>query len=269
MVHTLKQLLVTDTAAKSNSGSQLDIIHAESLGKNINAKWRKFKSPIIDMELINEAAHWIYQRDRVFVRSGVVTKNLKQPIRIKRSKNKSEQTVMCKSPPSCPECGKRWRRKNRLVTRTVQDLVFGRDSIKHRAVKYVFPTYLCRSCSHEYGLHKWYMHGGRKWGWNFVAYFIYHIIYLHIPQLTMQHSLNRLFGVGIVRSTLNNLKINASSYYSDTKNIILERIVQGELIHADETRANIKGHLAYVWVLTNMKEVVYILAERLKSFRRC
>ncbi len=45
------------------------------------------------------------------------------------------------------------------------------------------------------------------------------------------------------------------------KEKILERIVNGDLIHADETRANIKGHLAYVWVLTNMTDVVYILAE--------
>jgi len=77
----------------------------------------------------------------------------------------------------------------------------------------------------------------------------------------MQHSLNRLFGFGIVRSTLNNFKTYASDYYSDTKMKIMERIVHGELIHADETRANIKGHLAYVWVLTNMREVIYILAE--------
>ena len=46
-----------------------------------------------------------------------------------------------------------------------------------------------------------------------------------------------------------------------TKRKILNRIIQGTLIHADETRANIKGHLAYVWVLTNLREVVYILAE--------
>jgi len=213
------------------------------------------------MERINEAAHWIYQRDRVFIRSGVVTKNLKRPERARRSHNKSEKTVVCKAPPSCPECGKRWRRKNRLLTRTVQDLVFGRDSIRRRVVQYVFQTYLCRTCNHEYGLHKWYTHGGRKWGWNVVAYFIYHIIELRIPQFTMQHSLNQLFGFDIVRSTLNNLKTHASNYYWGTKKEILERIVRGDLIHADETRANIKGHLAYVWVLTNMKEVVYILAE--------
>jgi hypothetical protein len=94
-----------------------------------------------------------------------------------------------------------------------------------------------------------------------VAYFVYHIVGLRVPQLTVQHGLNRLFGVDVVRSSLNNLKIRASDYYSVAKRKILRRIVQGELIHADETRANIKGHLAYVWVLTNLREVVYILAE--------
>jgi len=65
----------------------------------------------------------------------------------------------------------------------------------------------------------------------------------------------------LVRSTLNDLKFKASDYYSVTKRKTLNRIIQGNLIHADETRANIKGHLAYVWVLTNLREVVYILAE--------
>lgn len=94
-----------------------------------------------------------------------------------------------------------------------------------------------------------------------MAYFVYHIVGLRVPQLTMQHNLNRLFGFTLRRSTLNNLKIKAADHYSVTKSTILDRIIHGDLIHADETRANIKGHLAYVWVLTNLTEVVYILAE--------
>jgi hypothetical protein len=77
----------------------------------------------------------------------------------------------------------------------------------------------------------------------------------------MQHSLHRIFGFNLVRSTLNNLKTKAADHYLVTKRKILERIVRGDLVHADETRANIKGHLAYVWVLTNMTEVAYVLAE--------
>jgi Transposase IS66 family len=124
----------------------------------------------------------------------------------------------------------------------------------------MFQAFRCRSCGHEFGFREWYRYG-RKWGWNVVAYFVYHIVALRVPQLTMQHSLNRLFGFNLVRSTLNNLKFKAADHYVVTKREILERIVSGDLVHADETRANIKGHLAYVWVLTNMTEVAYIIAE--------
>lgn len=144
--------------------------------------------------------------------------------------------------------------------RTVEDLVFGRDSVKRRLVQYLFQIYRCRSCGHEYGFQKWHLLG-RKWGWNVVAYFVYHIVGLRVPQLTMQHIMNRLFGFNLVRSTLNNLKSKAADHYSFAQRKILQRIVRGDLIHADETRANIKGHLAYVWVLANMTDVVYILAE--------
>jgi hypothetical protein len=124
----------------------------------------------------------------------------------------------------------------------------------------VFQTHLCQSCGHEFGLYDWHLHG-RKWGWNVVAYFIYHIVGLHVPQRTMQHSLNRLFGFDLSAQNMNEFKTKAADHYLVTKNKILQRIVHGDLIHSDETRANIKGHTAYVWVLTNHKEVVYILAE--------
>jgi len=94
-----------------------------------------------------------------------------------------------------------------------------------------------------------------------LSYFIYHVVGLRVPQRTMQHTLHRLFGFDLVHSTLNNLKIKGADYYSVTRQRILNRIIHGGLIHADETQANIKGHLAYVWVLTNLREVVYILAE--------
>ena len=64
------------TPTKS-SGSSLEIVHAESLGKNLTSKWRIFKSPLADLEHINRAAHWNYQRDRVFVRSGTGQERLR------------------------------------------------------------------------------------------------------------------------------------------------------------------------------------------------
>lgn len=260
VAHTIVRIL-SPVVSGNEPGADSEVVHAEELGKNILSKWRAFKSPLPDMEQINKAAYWNYQRDRVFVRTGTEARpSPKRPKRTSRCQRKAEKIVVAKAPASCPECGKRGRIKSRLLTRTVEDLVFGRDSVKRRVVMYVFQAYRCRSCGHEYGLNEWYLHA-RKWGWNVAAYFVYHIVGLRVPQLTMQHSLSRLFGFNLVRSTLNNLKIKAADRYSFAKRKILERIVSGKLVHADETRANIKGHLAYVWVLTNMTEVAYVLAE--------
>jgi predicted RecB family nuclease len=260
VTHTLVRLLIPEIDVNKANGLSSEIIYADLLSKSLNSKWQIFKSPIAELEHINEAAHWSYQHDRVFVRDGGHITKRRYSSRKSLVHNKPEKVVIVKAPIACPECGKKWRTKCRHISKTVHDLVFGKDSLKRRVVRYEFQSYRCRSCGHEYGLIEWYLRA-LKWGWNVVAYFVYNIISLRIPQRTMLNILNRIFGFGLSRATLNEFKIKTSNEYLITKRKILRRIVSGNLVHADETRANIKGHLAYVWVLTNLKEVVYILAE--------
>jgi hypothetical protein len=90
---------------------------------------------------------------------------------------------------------------------------------------------------------------------------LYQVIELGIPQLTVLHGFTRLFGPHLNRNSLNHMKASVGSYYSQTMEKILESLIRGNLIHADETRANIEGKTGFVWVLTSHKEVVYILAD--------
>lgn len=236
---------------------QTGVVRADAIRPT--GKWRPFKSPILDLEEINRAARWDYQRDRVFVRSGR-TRRPPQQSAPRALAKKAQKIVFVSVPTSCPRCQKVWRRKARLRSRTVHDFIFGKDSIKRRVIKYVAQTYMCRSCGYEWGLSNLRLHGW-NWGWNIVAYFVYNVIGLRIPQLTFQHSINRMFGGHLVRSSLNEFKSRASRIYCETKAKILDRIIAGAVIHADETGANIRGHPGYVWVLTNLTDVVYILAE--------
>ncbi len=261
ITRSLERLLIPEIDVHKTHGVYSEVIYADSLKKSLNSKWQPFKSQISDFEHINEAAHWSYQHDRVFVRDVAHQTKRSKSSRSLIIHKKPEKVVIVKAPIACPKCGKRGRIKSRHISRVVYDLVFGRDSVKRRVVRYEFQSYRCRSCGHEYGLDDWYLPPRLKWGWNVAAYFIYHIILLHIPQLTMQHSLKRILGFDLVRQTLNNFKTKASNAYLNTKKEILRSLVSGNLVNADETRANIKGSLAYVWVLTNHKEVVYILAE--------
>jgi len=236
-----------------------EVVHADAVSSRTSS-WQPFKSPISDLEKINLAARWDYQRDRVFVRSGTAKRRATQQATRRPQAQRAQKIVLLNAPPGCPRCEKKWRKRGRLQTKTVQDFIFGKHSIKRRTIKYEAQTYICRSCGYEYGLGSLHLHG-RRWGWNILAYCVYNVIGLCIPQLTVQHSTNRLFGCRLARSSLNEFKIKASKLYSDTKAKILDQIITGKLIHADETNANIKGRLAYVWVLTSLTDVVYILTE--------
>ena len=224
------------------------------------SKWQKFKSPVSSLELINAAAQWNYQRDRVYARTGEVKQALKKPRLRRKNTLHIEKVIIWDSVRTCPQCNRSYYRKGPEKSKKLYEILFGHRSVKLRFVKYVFQTRFCRSCGTTFGMPDRYKFI-KMYGWNLISYFIYHIVDLGIPQRKVVRCFNRLFDFELQRSTLHNLKIRTAAYYSETKQQILERLVRGNLLHIDETRANIKGQSAFVWVLTNHKEVIYILSE--------
>ncbi|HTV42303.1 MAG TPA: IS66 family transposase [Candidatus Sulfotelmatobacter sp.] len=255
---TVRQLLVR---VEGGNGSETpSVVRADLDQFAKRAKWQKFVSPVSGFERINSAAHWNYQRDRVYARSGGVKSKPKKRQPRRKFFSRVEFIVMWERSRTCPKCYRTFCTKVAERTRTLQDILFGRHSLKRRLVKYVFQSYHCRMCGNEFGVPERFLLC-RKYGWNLVAYFFYQIVELCIPQKTVVRCFNRVFGFDLNPSTVGNLKIKAAQYYAPTKQQILHRIIHGTLIHADETRANIKGKSAFVWVLTSFREVVYIFSD--------
>lgn len=238
----------------------IGVVRADAGQFATRSKWRRFIGSVAGFEYINSAAHWDYQRSRVYARSGEKTAKRKKKSSPKNRFNRVEQVMDGGGVRTCPNCAELSSTKECIRARTLQDILFGRHSLKRRLVKYLFQIYRCRTCNSIFGIPDRFLLC-RKYGWNLIAYFLYQIVELSIAQLTVVHHFNRLFGFDLNRSTMNNLKIKVARYYEPTKQKIIERIVNGTLIHADETSANIKGTSAYVWVLTSFREVVYILSE--------
>ncbi len=70
------------------------------------------------------------------------------------------------------------------------------------------------------------------------------------------------FGIPIKAPNAYVIKSELARAYEPLYRDTLRRIVEGELIHADETEIVIKGNQkAYVWVLSSMHDAVYILRE--------
>ncbi len=237
-----------------------NVVHVDSDKFLKKSKWQKFSSPVPSLELINFAAQWDYQRDRVYARTGEVKQEHKKRRSRRKKALKPDLVIVWDSTRICPNCNRSYYRKWPDKTKKLHEIIFGHRTIKLRLVKYLFPTRFCRKCRTIFGMPARYKFT-KKYGWNLIAYFFYHVIDLGIPQRKVVRGFNRLFNFELNRSTLHNLKIRTAAYYAGTKQQILERIVRGNLLHIDETRANIKGQSAFVWVLTSHKEVVYILSE--------
>ena len=67
-----------------------------------------------------------------------------------------------------------------------------------------------------------------------------------------------------------------ANYYETTHQRVFEKILSGTLLHVDETEVQLRDGKGYVWVFTNIEEVVYMyrptregdfLHELLKEFR--
>jgi hypothetical protein len=99
-----------------------DVVRADAIRPA--GKWRPFESPISDLEEINLAARWDYQRDRVFVRSGTMKRRLRRQSTLRAPDKKAQKIVFLVTRRACPKCQKALRKKGRLLSRTVHDFLF-------------------------------------------------------------------------------------------------------------------------------------------------
>src|SRR5439155_15769823 len=99
------------------------------------------------------------------------------------------------------------------------------------------------------------------YGRNLVAFSIFEIIELCVSQRSVTETLNRLFGFQMDEIVVRRFKERGAEYYRETRKNILAEMVEGNVIHADETRIRLHGNNAYVWVFTTFSEVVYFYSE--------
>ena len=107
IARTLNQIAGREVGTDDTSFSTVTMIDANALQENQNAKWRPFRSPILDLETINLAARWDYQQDRVFVRSGRASR--KTPLQSKRRQaaRSPQKIIILAAPGACPKCQKK------------------------------------------------------------------------------------------------------------------------------------------------------------------
>ncbi len=243
-------------AAREGKSAQGELVLTSNMkGENLYGFGRnEFVLP--EMETINKAAYWDYQRERVYVKSNRASRHKRGPCATRRRVLVPNTTVEYPRPSSCPTCKSKLVYAHGKRTQTVIDLRFMQHGVKRWVTRYIVKRYRCPSCRSTFYSPDRQL-PIRKYGPNLVAYTIYQNIDLQLPQIRIARSVKQLFGLHISRNTTNQFKAAAAQTYEGTYSLILKRLCSGRLLHVDETSIGVKGREGYVWVLASLEEVAY------------
>jgi hypothetical protein len=87
-------------------------------------------------------------------------------------------------------------------------------------------------------------------------------MYLHVAQRssfgTLKELFREFFDVGIADMEFVMIKSLMATTYGTTCRSLMERMVAGGVLHADETEVKLKTGKSYVWVFSSLREAVYL-----------
>jgi len=161
----------------------------------------------------------------------------------------------------CPKCDHSPLRTTKVVSRRyITDLILMKNGIRKAVTEYSGFQGYCTKCQRnhvpleikKYGIKQAYGHG-------FGAWIVYQRVELRLSYDNIVNSLgeqfNEIIGASLCIDMINRFAVE----YAKTKEQILQQLLQSPFIHADETRANIRGINWYVWCFTDGKNTVYQL----------
>jgi predicted RecB family nuclease len=254
----LASRLVDLNASASHEGKSLsgEVVLTSGMKREGSYLFKRNKFVFPEMETINQAAYWDYQRERVYVKSPNTPKPRRKRASAHRYTPTPNTTIEHSRPSACLTCESKLIYMHGKKSRIVIDLRFMRHGIKRWITRYIVRRYRCPSCGsiiHPSDRQRL----GSKYGPDLVAYAVYQNIELRLPQNRVALSLKTLFGLDISRRVTNRFKSAAAQTYEGTYSQILKRLCSGRLLHVDETSVGVMGNEGYVWVLTSLEEVAY------------
>ena len=243
-----------------STGDEKNTVSVESL-KVLETMWPKFKSPLGELEEINKAARWEYQRERVYVRSSRRIRRIAKRDRATKERAPSVAKIMTAPEPSCcPVCTRSTLVRLGFTKRPLIDIKLSNGSLRRKHLELHYKVLWCSKCRLRLGVPTEFWPKS-KYGRSLVAFLLYHVIELCIPMAVVARSLNRLLGFNLNERIIHNIKRSAARHYQDVQQLILKRLIGGSTIHVDETRVSVKGKTACIWVLTSLHDVAYFYSD--------
>jgi predicted RecB family nuclease len=126
--------------------SQNDVVRTSKLTRQGPFVFKRNEFVFPEMESINKAAYWDYQRERVYVKSRHKLSCKRKRYVASRSALSPNATVEYARPSFCPTCKSKLIYRHGKRRKTVVDLRFMRHGVKRWVTRHVAQRYRCLSC---------------------------------------------------------------------------------------------------------------------------
>ena len=184
----------------------------------------------------------------------------KRPTPKGRKVNKVVQVRRGRICPNHP--GRKLKPTEIEASQTIFDLVFTTNGIKKQVTQYIGKKGHCYICQHSFNPPQIRKLGtGIMYGHGFIAWVSYHRLVMRLPFNKIVQLVEDSFGERVNESTIQSLIVRLSSFYIDTEQMLLKKILKSPFVHMDETTINIEGTSQYVWVITDGTHVIFKLSE--------
>ena len=240
--------------------------------------WCKIDFAVPDFAFANDRAYFDYQRNRVYLRSSPTIKKSRAQARRDQGKKRLRAGLAVKLEcQACPLCQgtELTRTEDGRLARFCYDLRISRGGVRRRVTHCRTSWHSCAGCGKRF-LPPDYLrleeHGHALKSWAMYKHVAHRASFTAIGE-----EIKEIFGLPVPMPVVHSFKGSLASHYQPTYRSLLTKIVAGSLVHADETEVHLKGiGKGYVWVFTNLEEVVFLyresreggfLAELLKGFQ--
>jgi hypothetical protein len=245
-------------AADVTSTKELHVSYVHDIRPTFShPDWQKVKFATEDLDYVNRCSYFDYQREKIFVRTNKNIakqriKNARHPKWIKATKRTE---LDCST---CPYCGSTEIIKCRggIRRRKCLDLKITETCVKRVVGELSSYKYRCRECEKEFYAEQ-YMKMF-KYGHSLKSWAMYEYVAHRISLQNLEGTFRDLFNLPVCCRHILVIKRIMANYYRETIEGIRRRLVAGSILHADETQIHFQRGKGYVWVFTNLEEVLYV-----------
>ena len=217
-----------------------------------------------EFKSLNKFAYFNYQQTKIFLKTNPKTKTAIQRTQKgqKAKKQRINQTIDI-NPQTCYRCSSRDIKQLIHLKSIITDIKFITNGIKKWIVEYHSGLFYCNNCKKrfipkEFNVFKKY--GDNLLRWAIHKYFKYNMSYGNIVDFLKEININITHFCLIRNRTL------IVEQYLDTYNEIKTNLLEGPILHIDETSVKLKGQIkGYVWVFASMDSVVYLFRKTRKA----